>query len=140
MLKQGLDGRPRVPNAHFLAASAQALPFSKSSFDVLLCTVAFHHFPDPKLALREFRRILSPGGKVIIVERCRDLSLGTWMWDRLHRWFQDGHVKYYRRDELTDLLADAGFDQIRVSLLCPSYATTKKLSGKVGIFSALGPS
>jgi len=43
-------------------ADAQALPFADDAFDAVLCVDAFEHFPEPGEALREFRRVLRPGG------------------------------------------------------------------------------
>jgi len=41
---------------------AACLPFADRSIDCLLCFDAFEHFPGPVDALREFRRVLKPGG------------------------------------------------------------------------------
>lgn len=37
-----------------------------SSFDVILCTEVFEHIPDPLSAIKEFSRILKPGGELIL--------------------------------------------------------------------------
>ena len=123
----------------FTAASAQSLPYAPGSFDAVFCTAAFHHFPVPEGALAEFRRILRAGGTLLIADSCRDQSPGTWVWDRLHRWFERGHVKYYRRQELLDLLEAAGFTQIELVELDPSYRETRKLVRKAALFSARTP-
>ena len=47
---------------------ATILPFKPASFDKLLSTNAFHHYPNPAEALREMRRVLRPGGKAVIVD------------------------------------------------------------------------
>lgn len=139
MLRQRALRERAVAGTHFLAASAQSLPYRDDSFDAIICTAAFHHFPVPEDALREFRRVLRPGGKLLIADACRDQSVGTWIWDRLHRWFEKGHVKYYRTDELLALLRGAGFAEIELRELAPTYAETKKLTRKAGIFSAVKP-
>jgi ubiquinone/menaquinone biosynthesis C-methylase UbiE len=123
-------------NAHFVVASAQALPYRDGIFDAVFCTAAFHHFLEPVNALREFIRVLSNNGVVIITDTCRDQSLLTWIWDRLHRWFEKGHVMYYRRDELSALLDEAGFADVALEEFSPSYRETKKLASSVAIFRA----
>lgn len=50
----------------WVQADAGALPFSDQAFDAVLCTEAFHWFPDQRAALAEFRRILEPRGRALI--------------------------------------------------------------------------
>src|SRR5580692_2586535 len=42
------------------------IPEPDASFDAILCTEVFEHIPDPLRALDEFRRILKPGGTLIL--------------------------------------------------------------------------
>jgi len=137
-----LQQRGRAPSqlkAHFSAASAQDLPFQDSCFDALLCTVAFHHFPEPDKALREFNRVLCPGGKVVIADSFRDLSWGLWLWDHLHRWFEPGHVRYYRIEELQNLLDAAGFAELETRELRPTFSQSRKLFRNSGLVMARKP-
>jgi SAM-dependent methyltransferase len=45
-----------------LAADAQDLPFADNSFDIVIANQMLYHVPDPSQALREFARVLRPGG------------------------------------------------------------------------------
>lgn len=42
------------------------IPEPSESFDAILCTEVFEHLPDPLLALREFSRLLRPGGVLLL--------------------------------------------------------------------------
>jgi SAM-dependent methyltransferase len=42
------------------------IPEKDSSFDAILCTEVFEHIPEPLVALKEFSRLLKPGGKLIL--------------------------------------------------------------------------
>jgi ubiquinone/menaquinone biosynthesis C-methylase UbiE len=46
--------------------SALALPFGAGAFDAVVSTEAFHWFPDQDAALREFFRVLAPGGRLLV--------------------------------------------------------------------------
>jgi len=63
MLKQASRGRLDIA---WVRASALALPFADASFDAITSTEAFHWFPDQAAALRECRRVLAPGGRLLI--------------------------------------------------------------------------
>jgi len=44
---------------------AEALGFDEGAFDVVLCALGLMYVPDPVAALREFRRLLRPGGRAL---------------------------------------------------------------------------
>ncbi len=61
-----------APNVKWLIAPAEALPVEDDSFDVLTCANAFHLVADPARTLAEFRRVLRPGGQLVIIDWCRE--------------------------------------------------------------------
>ena len=63
MLEKALENAPRASLAR---GSAIALPFRDSSFEAVVSTEAFHWFPDQPAALREFYRVLAPGGRLLV--------------------------------------------------------------------------
>jgi SAM-dependent methyltransferase len=46
--------------------SEEFLPFADASFDLVLCTEAFHYVPDPDAGVAEFLRVLRPHGAAIV--------------------------------------------------------------------------
>ena len=50
----------------FLKMDAEALTFPNASFDCVLSLCALRHFPRPDVALTEMRRVLRPGGRVVV--------------------------------------------------------------------------
>ncbi len=51
-----------------LLADAQALPFPDASFDTVVATFVFCSVPDPIQGLQEARRVLVPGGQLLLLE------------------------------------------------------------------------
>lgn len=55
------QARARSTNVQWLRGPAEQLPFDDGALDAVVTTSAFHFFDQPA-ALREFHRVLSPGG------------------------------------------------------------------------------
>lgn len=56
----------RGARARWVQGDALRLPFRDQAFDVVTSTEAFHWFPDQAAALREFCRVLVPGGRLLV--------------------------------------------------------------------------
>lgn len=50
---------------------AHNLPFEDGSFDSVVCTYSLCNIPDPQQAVNEMKRVLKPGGKLILVDHIR---------------------------------------------------------------------
>jgi SAM-dependent methyltransferase len=59
----------------FLTGNAEALPFPDASFDCVCSMGVLHHTPDTQRAVGEVRRVLRPGGLVILMLYHRDSAL-----------------------------------------------------------------
>ena len=55
---------PGNPHAD-LHGSLEAIPVEDASFDVVVCLQVLEHVPDPAAAVRELRRAVRPGGRVL---------------------------------------------------------------------------
>jgi SAM-dependent methyltransferase len=88
------------------------MPFADASFDTVVSTLVFCTVGDPAAAAAEVRRVLAPGGRLLVLEHVRDLESATragWQ-DRLERpwgWFAGGC--HPNRDTPATLVA-AGFE------------------------------
>jgi SAM-dependent methyltransferase len=56
---------PGNPHAD-LHGSLEAIPVGDASFDLVLCLQVLEHVPDPGAAVRELRRVVRPGGRVLL--------------------------------------------------------------------------
>ncbi len=59
--------RLRTDRPAFLAADVTRLPFADGSFDCVTCGWVIEHLPDPEPGLREMRRVLRPGGSLLLL-------------------------------------------------------------------------
>lgn len=53
---------------------AHALPFPDESFDTVLCTYSLCNIPDVDRAVAEMRRVLRPGGRLVLVDHVRSTN------------------------------------------------------------------
>ncbi|HEY1628763.1 MAG TPA: ubiquinone/menaquinone biosynthesis methyltransferase, partial [Tepidisphaeraceae bacterium] len=58
----------RKSQIHYLNGDAQSLPLPDQSADIVSIAFGIRNVQEPLIALREFHRILRPGGRVIILE------------------------------------------------------------------------
>jgi ubiquinone/menaquinone biosynthesis C-methylase UbiE len=106
--------RKRAPEAavpvEILTGSAESLPFEEGRFDTTVVTFVLCSVESPQAALAEVRRVLKPGGRLVLLEHVRgEGRLARWQ-DRLtplHRRVAGNcHLNRKTRDEI----GAAGFD------------------------------
>ena len=61
-----------VPGARIGRCDAAALPFEDESFDGVIANHMLYHVDDPAAAVREFARVLRPGGRLAVALNGRD--------------------------------------------------------------------
>jgi ubiquinone/menaquinone biosynthesis C-methylase UbiE len=66
MLAVARENAPAAASIEWHEGSAEDLPLADQTFDVVLCQMGVQFFPDKPKALQEMRRVLAPGGSVLI--------------------------------------------------------------------------
>jgi ubiquinone/menaquinone biosynthesis C-methylase UbiE len=84
-------------------ADAHDLPFADGSFDAVVCANTFHYFTHPRQVLREARRVLRPGGRLVVLDWCRDFWTCRVM-DAVLRRVDPAYQTCYTLDEMTALV------------------------------------
>ena len=103
--------RARVERGTVVEAPCEALPFPDDAFDTVVSTLVLCTVEDPQRSFAEIRRVLAPGGRLLLLEHVRstDPALARWQ-DRLHGpWHWMGRGCHCNRDTAADLRG-AGFD------------------------------
>lgn len=99
------QARARCGRVRWLKAPAERLPFDDGALDAVVSTTAFHFFDQPA-AMREFHRVLAPGGLVAI----GTISPPDIPMLRLLRPGPDAPAHTPTRSEMRTLFIEAGFD------------------------------
>jgi ubiquinone/menaquinone biosynthesis C-methylase UbiE len=100
-------------NLTFEVADVEHLPFRDGRFTAVLCSNAFHHYPDPSRAVSEMVRVLAPGGRLAVGDATSD-AVTARIADRFLRLFEPGHVRMYRASELGALVTGAGLERAQM--------------------------
>ncbi len=139
--------RERSLGAGLLRGDAAALPIRTASLALVTALDVLEHLDDDRTALREIRRVLRPGGKLVA-----SVPAGPWLWSPHDEAL--GHRRRYRPRELESRLLEAGFEVERVRgfnfLLLPPIAAVRLLrrglarlrgarGGRTDFFALPGP-
>jgi ubiquinone/menaquinone biosynthesis C-methylase UbiE len=112
MLAKGAE-RWRHHAADVLAvqADSERLPFAAGSFDIITCANSFHHYPHQDRAVAEMRRVLCPGGRLMLIDGYRDAPWGWFIYDVCVAGVE-GAVHHASSQRFRALFAQAGFDTV----------------------------
>lgn len=102
-----LDG---LANVTIHEGTLEALPLADASLDVAVMLLVLHHVADPLRAMREVKRVLRPGGRLLIADMRAHM--------RAEYQQQMGHVwQGFDAPTLEQWLTDAGFTGMRFTPL-----------------------
>lgn len=112
-----------------LNARAESLPFKDATFDAVVAQHLLEHIHNPKEALREWRRVLRPGGVVAMVTP-NALYPDPTIFD------DPSHVNLFTPDTLRFALESAGFEVLHLFSLFP-YLGRGRIARSLSIRLAL---
>lgn len=130
-------GKPGAARVAAQVADAHALPFRDGVFAAAFSAFCVRNLRDPRLAMRELRRVVAPGGRVVILEFFRPAKRRVF-WDGIwnahvlplvgravtgdgaaYRYLPESIAHFLSRPEFTALLHAAGFTAVSGRELFP---------------------
>lgn len=130
------SGMPAPPPLPLFEADALLLPFADASFDLVTTAFGFRNLANYEGGLREFLRVLKPGGSLAILEftepapgllgnayrfYCQTVlpKIGGWISgdSAAYAYLPKSVSRFFRPSELADLMKQAGYSEVRVVLM-----------------------
>jgi ubiquinone/menaquinone biosynthesis C-methylase UbiE len=103
------------------------LPYPPACFDLLTCTNTLHYFTDPAATLGGFKRLLAPGGQMVIEDYILRGSPSLWRpFERLIRVVDPQHRHLYTLEEAEALCQRVGISVVEtrsfpISHICKGW-------------------
>ena len=95
-------------------ASVESLPFPNDSFDLVTAVESYYFWPNLINNLKEIRRVLKPGGSVILIN-------AMYRHEKFERrnanWARMGNFTYHLPEEFREFLRDTGYSSIQIDVL-----------------------
>lgn len=111
-LVEKIASSPFAGKLHAVVGDSEHLPFADESFDVVTCCNSFHHYPHQPAVVAEFRRVLRPGGVLILVDGFRDNVIGWIVFD-VGVATVEKDVHHASWSAVRDMINAAGFTTLR---------------------------
>jgi len=131
-----MDKRLLTYNPFFaIKADCTRLPFHDDSFDLITAAAVIEHLSDPQGFLHECRRVLKPGGLLVLT--C-PAPFFDWLATQIGYLKDSGHVAHYSLKDLRRMCAASGFETAvsKKFMISPvRFPGTRRLEA---LFSRLG--
>lgn len=107
---RGLARQRGLANITFQRADVERLPFPDASFDLVTSRYSAHHYPHPVAALREFARVLRPGGTLLLADVVApDMAAPDTFLNTIELLRDPSHVRDHTVEQWQRMMAGAGF-------------------------------
>lgn len=92
----------------FVCGDCEELPFESDSFDTVICSQSFHHYPNPEKFFYNVNRVLRNGGRLILRDMTASHAAMLWFFNHIeiplvNRILHKGDVHVYGRKEIEAL-------------------------------------
>jgi len=110
---RALQAERGVTNAQWVEGDALPLPFPDAAFSLVVTRASFHHMHDPAAVLAQMRRVVAPGGRVVVSDLTPAPDLGR-AFDAIETLRDPSHVHAHTVEELRAIGRAAGLQELLV--------------------------
>lgn len=100
-----------LEDCQYKLGDSENIPWDDDSFDLVLCSASFHHYPNPEKVLNEIRRVLKNNGILVLGDPTMPPVLRQIM-NLFIKNSESGDYRIYNEKEMNDLLTMAKFKLI----------------------------
>ena len=98
-----------IKNLKFDLYDGIKIPYRDNTFNVMVTRYALHHFPNIEDTIKELQKIIKLDGQVFISDPTPNKIDNKRFVDKYMQLRDDGHVKFYTKEEYVELLEKYGF-------------------------------
>ncbi len=104
--------KKNMNNVKLVVGDCENLPFHENSFDAVICSESFHHYPNPQKFFGSVYRVLRPNGRFILRDMTFNSPFTRWCINHLELPLVNlagkGDVKIYGREDIRRLCDNSG--------------------------------
>ena len=129
--------KKNIPNTTFVVGDCENFPFEKDSFDAIICSMSFHHYPNPQAFFDSVKRCLRPNGRLILRDVTSDNKVLVWLMNTLEMPLANicghGDVQVPTRDVVIKCCKKAGLkvEKFEIRKGMRMHCVVRKPMGKV---------
>lgn len=105
--------KKKLIGVRFVVGDCESLPFAANRFDVVTCSMSFHHYPNPERFFHSVRRVLRLHGRLILRDMASSSELVMWLINHIeipfaNKVLRKGDVHVYSREDIDQLCKASG--------------------------------
>lgn len=123
-MRDQAEAEPHPASVSYREGRAEAIPMEDRSCDLVVMFLSFHHVRDREAAAREVRRVLAPGGRVLMRGAFSDRAVKVdW-----HQWFEGAReaelAMFPTACEVEAVFGQVGLRRLALDVVRERYADT----------------